>query len=210
MASSDEAPETTQWRRAAKFYRRPLGVAWLIALVVIPLLLGAIGYGVTDRSRSEANSPTGALPTLTPPSSPGANPNTPNIPPMWLSPVSIIRNGNDITLRGEFPDAKSKAALLDAVIASVGSTANIIDTLAINPDVESLDFSGAGPVFNAAASIRNFSLLVNGDTIKLAGTAASTAQVDTIEQAVEDAWPNLNIVDTMEISGRVTPTTGGR
>jgi len=67
MADSDEAAETTQWRRAAKFYRRPLGVPWLIALVVIPLLLGAIGYGLSERTRSQVNGPTGALPTLAPP-----------------------------------------------------------------------------------------------------------------------------------------------
>jgi peptidoglycan-binding protein ArfA len=206
MASSDEAPDTTGWRRAAKFYRRPLGVPWLIALVVIPLLLATIGYAVVDRTRSEANSPTGALPTLAPPTSPGANPNAPTIPPLSLAPVSIIRNGNDITLRGEFPDAKAKQVLLDTVIASVGSHANVIDTLGVNPDVNSLDFSDAGPVFNAAASIPNFSLVVSGDTIRLAGTAASTDQVDAIEQAAEDAWPNLNIVDTMEISGPITPT----
>lgn len=200
MASSDEAPETTAGRRAAKFYRRPLGVPWLIALVAVPLLLAAIGYGVADRNRA-ANAPTGALPTLAPSST-----NRPTIPPVSLAPVSIIRNGNDITLRGEFPDDKAKAALLDAVTASVGSHANVIDTLGINPDVTSLDFSDAGPVFNAAASIPDFSLVVNGDTISLAGTAASTGQLDAIERAAEDAWPNLNITDTMEVRGPVTPT----
>ena len=206
MASSDEAPETTEWRRVAKFYRRHPGVPWLIALVVIPLLLAAIGYGVLDRNRSHANAPTSALPTLSPPSPPGAKPTAPTIPPLSLAPVSIIRNGNDITLRGDFPDDKAKAALLDAVIASVGSHANVIDLLGINPDVNSLDFSDAGTVFNAASSIPNFSLVVSGDTITLAGTAVSVEQQDAVEQAAEDAWPNLNLVDKMEISGPITPT----
>ncbi|MGH3635207.1 hypothetical protein [Mycobacterium sp.] len=206
MASSDETPETTTWRRAVKFYRRPLGVPWLIAVLVIPLLLAAIGYGVLDRNRSQTNAPAGALPTLAPPLSPGARPNAPTIPPLSLAPVSIIRNGNDITLRGDFPDVKAKRALLDAVIASVGSNANIIDTLGVNPNVNSLDFSDGGPVFNAAASIPNFSLVVNGDTITLSGTAASAEQADAVEQAAVDAWPNLNIVDTMEISGPIAPT----
>ena len=31
--------EATKWRRTSKFYRRPPGLAWLIGLVVIPLLL---------------------------------------------------------------------------------------------------------------------------------------------------------------------------
>jgi hypothetical protein len=55
MAGSDEAPETTEWRRASKFYRRPPGLPWLIGLVVIPLLLGVIGYGEVNRNRSIAD-----------------------------------------------------------------------------------------------------------------------------------------------------------
>lgn len=206
MTSSEDAPEATRWRRAAKFYRRPLGAPWLIAAVAIPLLLGAIGYGLVDRNEMESSSPTAALPTLSPPESPGAQATTPIVPPVWVAPVSVVRNGDDITLRGEFPDEKAKTALLDAVIRSVGSNANIIDMLDVNPDVTALDFSDAEALFNAAAPIRDFSLTVNGDTVKLAGTAASTDQVDSIEQLAEDTWPNLNIVDTMAIGGPATPT----
>lgn len=193
MADSDKATESTEWRRVAKFYRRPLGVPWLIGLVVIPLLLGAIGYGLTDLTRSESNGPTGQLPTLAPPASHQASPTAPTIPPISLAPLSITRNGKDITLRGDFPDAKAKAALLDAVTASVGSTANVIDNLGVNPDVNSLDFSDAAAVFNAAASIPDFRLSVAGDTITLAGTAATGDQADAVLQAADDAWPNLNI-----------------
>lgn len=206
MADPDEAAEPTQWRRAAKFYRRPPGVPWLIALVVIPLLLGAIGYGLSERTRSQANEPTGALPTLAPPTSAGASAPAPTIPPISLAPVSITRNGKDITLRGDFPDEKAKRALLDAVIASIGSEANVIDNLGVNPDVNALDFSDAGPVFNAAASIPNFSLSVSGDTITLTGTAASMDQADAVLQAADDAWPNLNIDNQIEVSGPITPT----
>ncbi|BBZ12269.1 channel-forming protein ArfA/OmpATb [Mycobacterium branderi] len=197
MADSDEAAETTQ---AAKFYRRPLGVPWLIALVVIPLLLAAIGYGLSERTRSQTTGPTGALPTLAPPTSAGASPSAPTIPPISLAPASITRNGKDITLRGEFPDEKAKRALLDAVIASVGSEANVIDNLGINPDVNALDFSDAEPVFKAAASIPDFSLSVSGDTVTLTGTAASVDQADAVLQAADDAWPNLNIDNQIEAS----------
>jgi peptidoglycan-binding protein ArfA len=209
MADSGEAPkttqrpETTQRPTAVKSYWRPFGLPWVIGLVVIPLLLGIIGYGVTHRTRPQANSPSSALTTLGPASSPDIRP---SIAPVSLAPVSIVRSGKDITLRGDFPDAKAKWSHVDAVVASVGSGTNIIDYLGIKPDVSSLDFSGAGPVFNAAKSIPNFSLSVSGDTITLAGTSTSTNQADAVEQAAEDAWPNLNIVDRMEISGPVTPT----
>lgn len=212
MAGTDETPETTRWRRAVTFYRQPPGLPWAIGLVVIPLLLGAIGYGLLDRTKSQTTVPIGALPTLTVPSSPGVAtgvptaPNVPTIPPLSLAPVSITRNGIDITLRGDFPNAKAKASLLDAVIASVGSTANIIDNLGINPDVTSLDFSDSAAVFKAAAAIPDFSLRVSGDTVTLAGTAASADEGDAVEHAAGQAWPNLNILDKMEISGPLTPT----
>lgn len=203
--ATDETPATTEWRRVSKFYRRPLGLAWLIGLVVIPLLLGAIGYGLHERSRSGAAGPTRTLPTLTQTTSSGAPPMAPTIPAITFARASVVRNGNDIVLTGDFPDNKAKAALVDAVRGSMGPGVNVVDKLGINPNVNALDFSDAGPVFNAAASIPDFKLTVNGDTVTLAGTAATTDQQDAVEQAAEDAWPNLNILDKMEVSGPITP-----
>lgn len=204
--ATDETPATTEWRRVFTFYRRPLGLAWLIALVVIPLLLGAIGYGLYDRSRSGATGPSGTLPTLNQTGPAGADSKMPTVPVISLAPASIVRHGNDIILTGDFPDQKTKAALVDAVKSSMGPDVNVIDKLGINPNVDALDFSDAGPVFSAAASIPDFRLEVKGDTVTLAGTAATTDQEDAVEQAAEDSWPNLNIVDTMEVRGPITPT----
>jgi peptidoglycan-binding protein ArfA len=205
MAGSDEASDTTEWRRVAKFYRRPIGLAWLIGLVVIPLLLGVIGYGELDRSRSENNGPTGALPTLSAPKPPPGAASTPAIPALSLSPVSITRSGNDIKLSGDLPSPTAKASLLDAV-KSFGPNVNVIDKVHINPNINSLDFSKAGAVFKAAASVTDFGLAVKGDTITLSGTAGNGNIEEAIEQAADAAWPNLNIVDTMAISGPVMPT----
>ncbi len=204
MGGSDEAPEATEWRPTSKFYRRFPGLPWLISLIVIPLLLAVIGYGGLDRSRPEATGPTGALPTLNAPTPPRGAPKTPSIPAVSLTPVSIIRSGKDIKLSGDFPSAEAKASLLDALKASFGPNVNIIDKLRINPDVTSLDFSHAAPIFKAAASIPDFGLAVKGDTVTMTGTAGSGAQQEAIEQAANAAWPNLNIVDTMEINGPVT------
>ena len=85
-------------------HRPSLGRPWLIALVVIPLLIAAIGYGALERPRS-ANGPTGAVPTLTPTGKSGA-------PTFSLAPLSITRSGNNITLTGDFPDDSAKAALM--------------------------------------------------------------------------------------------------
>ena len=208
MTGSDKPPEATEWRRTSKFYRRPAGLAWLIGLLVIPLLLGVIGYGDLGRTRSDVNGPTGALPTLNAPTPPGGARKKPSIPAVSLAPVSITRNGNDIKLSGDLPSSDAKASLLEALKAGFGPTINRIDDVHINPDIASLDFSHATTLFQAAASIPDFGLAVKGDTITLSGTAASLDQQGAVERAADAAWPNVNIVDTVEVSGPVTSGDG--
>lgn len=96
---------------------------------------------------------------------------------------------------------------MNAVKASAVPNLNIVDNLRINPNITSLDFSNAGPVFKAAASIPDFALAVKGDTITLSGTAGSLGQLEAVEQAADAAWLNLNIVDTVGISSPV-PSPG--
>lgn len=197
MGGSSEAPEATRWRRTSKFYRRAPGLPWLVGLIVVPLLLAIIGYSELDRTRSEVNGPSGALPTLN-------APNTPTIPAIALAPVSITRSGNDIKLSGDMPTVEARGSLLAAVKGGFGSTVNIVDNVRLNRDITSLDFSDATAVFKAAASVPDFGLAVKGDTVTLIGTTGSGGQQDAIEQAADAAWPNLNIVDTMGIGGPVT------
>jgi peptidoglycan-binding protein ArfA len=180
-------------RRAPEVYRRSLGLTWLISLVVIPLLIAAIGYGVYDRPRS-GSGPTGAVPALAPPSKSGA-------PTLSLAPLSISRNDNNITLSGDFPDDSAKAALLKALNGGLGPEVNVIDQITIDPNVDALDFSNAGPIFKDSASITDFNLTVNGDTVTLAGTAASAEQKNTIEKAAVHTWSNLNVVDHLVVNG---------
>jgi peptidoglycan-binding protein ArfA len=204
-AASKEPPTADQWRRVAKYYRRPLGLAWLVGLVVIPLLLGAIGYGLQERPVSWATGPTGKVPTLTRPA-PSAPPSTGSrVPVITMAPASIVRDGNSITLSGAFPDQKARAALVDAVATALPAGVTLIDRLSINPDVNALDFADAGKVFSTAAGIPNFKLTVQGDTVTLAGTTSTADQQNAVEQAARDTWPNVNILDTLEISGPVGP-----
>lgn len=203
MAGSNDAPEATEWRRTSRFYVRIPGLAWLIGLIVIPLLLAVIGYDVVGRTPWQANGPTGAVPTLNAPKT-SAAPNTPTIPPVSLAPVSITRSSSDVKLSGDMPSPEAKESLLAAVQKGFGPDINIVDNVAINPDVTSLDFSNAAPVFKAAASVPDFGLTVKGDTVTLIGTTSSGGQQDAIEQAADTAWPNLNIVDTMGVGGPVT------
>ncbi len=177
--------------------RRSLSLPWLIGLVVIPLLIAAIGHAAFERPRS-TNGASGALPTVAPSSKSGA-------PKLSLAPLSITRNGNNITLNGDFPDDSAKAALVKALKGSLPANVNIVDQIRINPDVDALDFAHAGPVFADSASITDFNLTVNGDTIILAGTAASQGQQKTVGTEAKRIWSNLNVVDNLAINGPVPP-----
>jgi peptidoglycan-binding protein ArfA len=188
---------STDSRRATESHRRSLGLPWLIALVVIPLLIAAIGYGAFDRQRS-ATGPAGAVPTLAPSSKSGA-------PKSSLAPLSITRNGNDFTLSGDFPDDSAKAVLMKALNGSLPPGVNIIDQIHINPNVDALDFSKAAPIFRDSASIPDFSLTVNGDTITVAGTVASQDQKNTVSEDAVRTWSNLNVVDKLVVNGPVPP-----
>jgi peptidoglycan-binding protein ArfA len=181
----------------ARFGRRSLGLPWLIGLVIIPLLIAAIGHGAFERPHS-TNGSTGALPTLAPSSKSGA-------PKLSLAPLSIARNGNNITLSGDFPDDSAKAVLMKALKGSLPADVNIIDQIQINPDVEALDFSNAGPIFKDSASITDFNLTVNGDTVTLVGTAASQDQKNTVGNEAKHTWSNLNVVDNLAVNGPVPP-----
>ncbi|MGA8254287.1 MAG: OmpA family protein [Mycobacterium sp.] len=172
---------------------RSLGLAWLIGLVVIPLLIAAIGYGAYDHPRSGVG-PTSAAPS-----------NKPGAPKLSLAPLSISRNGNNITLSGDFPDDFAKATLMKTLKGALGPGVNVIDQIKIDPSVDALDFSKAGPIFTDSASITDFNLTVDVDTVTLTGTAASTDQKNTIDQAATHTWSNLNVVDHLVVNGPPPP-----
>ena len=185
----------TDSRRAPASRWRSLGLPWLIGLVVIPLLIAAIGYGELDRSRSASS---GALATLGPPGKRGA-------PKFSLAPLSIVRNANDITLTGDFPDDSAKAILLKTLKGSLPSGVNIVDQIHLNPNIDALDFSHAGPIFKDSGSITDFTFTVNTDTITLAGTAGSQDQKNTIEREVKHTWSHLNVVDNLAVNSSTAP-----
>jgi peptidoglycan-binding protein ArfA len=182
-------------RRARISYRRSLGVGWLIGLVVIPLLIAAIGHGVLGRSRA-AHSPAGPA---------AASSSKPGKPPLSLAPLSIARNGNDITLTGEFPDNSAKAVLTKVLKGALPGGVTIVDQIGINPNVDALDFSNAGPIFKNSASITDFNLTVGGNTITLTGTAASQDQKNAIDREATHTWSNLTVVDQLAVNGATPP-----
>ncbi|WP_133160883.1 hypothetical protein [Mycobacterium ahvazicum] len=180
-------------RRTPISYPRSLGMGWLIGLVVIPLLITAIGYAPSRAAH--------APPVVVSSGNPGK-------PPLSLAPLSIVRNGNDITLTGEFPDDSAKAVLTKVLKGALPAGLSIIDRIQIDPKVDTLDFSNAGKIFKNSASITDFGLTVNGDTISLTGTAASQDQKNTIDSEAAHTWSNLTVVDELAVDR--TPTIAPR
>lgn len=163
-----------------------LGLPWLIALVIIPLLLAVIGHAVSTRSASGRGSPA-------PSTSAGA-------PTISLAAFSMARSGDSVTLTGAFPDESAKAALLKVLGSALPAGVGVVDQIRIDPAVDALDFAKAKPVFADSASIADFTLTVGGDTVTLAGTAASPDQKDTIDTDAKRIWSNLNVVDNLAIN----------
>ncbi len=188
-----QVPADTDSRQEPELHRRSLGLPWLIAVAVIPLFIAAIGYGGLERPRA-VHAPSAGAPT-----------SASAAPKLSLAPLSITRSGNDLNLSGDFPDDSAKAALLRAVNGSLPPGVNIVDQIHINPNIDALDFSKAEPLFKDSASIPDFSLTVSGDTITLAGTAASQEQNNVVHQEAVRTWSKLNVVDKLVINGPVAP-----
>lgn len=168
--------------------KRP-GPPWLIALLVIPLLLAAIGYEVSARS------PSGRV-SSAPSTSAGA-------PKFSLAAFSMVRSGNSVTLTGDFPDESAKAALRNVLTGALPPGLDIVDQIRIDPAVDALDFAKAKPVFFDSASIADFALTVGGDTLTLTGNAASPEQRNTIDTDAKRIWSTLNVVDNLVVNAPV-------
>lgn len=185
-----QAPADTDLGWDPELHGHSLGLPWMIAVMVIPLLIAAIGYGAFERPQS-AHGPAGAARTSRPAAA-----------KLSLAPLSITRNGNSVTLSGDFPDDSAKAELLRALNGALPPGVNIVDRIRINPNIDALDFAKAGPFFKDSASITDFSVTVSGETITFAGTAASQDQNNAVHLEAVRIWSNLNVVDKLVINGQ--------
>ena len=203
MPGSDETRTITGWRQATRYYRRTPGLGWLLALLAIPLLLGLLGWGVLDKSKKDVDltmptvSPTVTLPELTTP-----NVNVPNL--SWGA-LSLLRNGNDLTLTGVLPTEAAKTSFLNAVKDVFGPSVNVIDNLTVRDGVSIPDLAGLGAALKPDVDIPDFSWKVEGDTITLTGTAPSEDVKAAAEAAAKTAWPDAKIDNQIQVANAPAP-----
>jgi peptidoglycan-binding protein ArfA len=191
---------TTESRQGPLRYGRRPDVPWLIGVLVIPLLIAAIGYGVLGGPDS-ATVPGAAPSTSATSSNSGAS-------AISLAALSISRSGNSITVTGDLPDDIARAGLTSALKAGLPADVTVVDHTQINPDAKALDFSNAAPIFNDSSSITDFSLVVNGNTVTLTGTAGSQEQKNTVAQDATQTWSNLHVVDQLTVRQPAPPPRG--
>ncbi|CAJ1579962.1 OmpA family protein [[Mycobacterium] wendilense] len=208
MSDPDETRTITGWESASRLYRRPPGLGWLFALLVVPLLLGLLGWGTRDKSDPDASF-SGVEPSLSAPAvdgpadAPGAG--LPGLP----AALSITRNSNDITLSGDLPNAAARTGLLDLLESIHGPDVNLVDNLHIAAGASGPDLTGLQGVFAAAVDIPDFGWTRNGDAVTLTGTAPDEQVRDQVEAAARSAWPNANLTNRIRVPGSAAPTPGG-
>jgi peptidoglycan-binding protein ArfA len=181
----------------SRFYRRRPGVVWLLALAVVPLLLAVIGWGGL-KATERADDPVLAAPSVNPSATLTAAPapSEPAEPQAPFGRFSIVRNATGFTLGGELPDATQKSSLLESMDLAMPG-ARIVDELEITPGVRVPDFAALGGVFSVTPNIPDFSLVVDGGTLTLTGTAPSESERAAVESAAAAAWPDVKIVNNI-------------
>lgn len=199
MSGSNETRTITGWRPATRYYRRAPGLGWLLALLAVPLLLGLLGWGLLDKSEKDVDLTLPSVdPTATLSETAAPNAGMPNI--SWGA-LSVLRNGNDLTLTGALPTEAAKTSFLDALKGLFGPTVNVVDNLTVTEGASIPDLSGIVAAMKPDVAIPDFAWTVGGDTITLTGTAPSDDVRAAAEAAAKTAWPDARIDNQIMVAG---------
>jgi peptidoglycan-binding protein ArfA len=176
-------------------------VAWLLALLLIPLLLAAIGWALlnTPNGDVDAGAPSvNASATLRAPNTTDVN--APNAAPeMNFAPLSIAQTGNGFTLAGEVPTLEAKTSLAESLRLAFGSGIGLVENVVVKPGANAPDFAALGSILGAAVDISAFKFELEGDTVTLSGNAPAEDSKTEVQAAVKAAWPNMKVVNDIQV-----------
>ncbi|MDZ7882166.1 MAG: hypothetical protein U5N53_04305 [Mycobacterium sp.] len=133
---------------ATRFYRRPPGAGWLVALIAVPLVLALIGSGGWNQTADSL--PLAGISTQTTLSrADGARPT------VLMAPLSLQRSGVDVVLSGQVPDEPSRTFALDRTRTLLPGS-RVIDLMTVIDGITAIDLAGLDPVLTAAAALPDF------------------------------------------------------
>lgn len=195
MSDSGEDRVVGDWRPESKLYRRPPGIRWVLAALIVPLVLAVIGLAGSGGSEDAA---TPSAPPPVPSATAPPPPTSTSVPPAGpFGPFSMARTGNGYTLGGEMPEDQ-KRELVDAIrFALPGAT--IVDQIRVNPNVRAPDAALLGGVFSVTPDVTGFDLRLANGTVRVTGTAQSEKQKADVTSAVGDAWPGTRVVNDIRV-----------
>ncbi|MFC7676592.1 hypothetical protein ACFQWH_26155 [Mycolicibacterium sp. GCM10028919] len=198
MSDSGEDRVVGDWRPESKLYRRPPGIRWVLAALIIPLVLAVIGWAGSSGSDDAAEPPSPSpVPSATAAPAPPP-PSSTTVPPAGpFGAFSMARTGNGYTLGGEMPEDQ-KRELVDAIrFALPGAT--VVDQIRINPKVRAPDAALLGGVFSVTPDVTGFDLRLANGTVRVTGTAQSEKQKADVTSAVGEAWPGTRVVNDIRV-----------
>ncbi|MCG5431121.1 BON domain-containing protein [Mycobacterium sp. MYCO198283] len=177
---------------------------WLLgALTVAALTAAACGGGDEGTQTSTSTVTSTSTSTVAAPPPPAATTSTtsllPGVPNPVLEPFVLTRNGDSVTVAGDVPEQATRTAVLDAITAAVGTDANVIDTMQVNPGSMPFDTAQVTAVLQAAKPIANFGLRRDPDKVTLTGAAPAEADRAAAETAAKALFPDVGVVNQITV-----------